>query len=123
MSLGTKLKELREKRGLSQYQVAEKLEITRSRYNSWENDIAKPRYAMLEKLCSFYNVNMDFLTSTLSTNESEKKDEETPPTIKAWLRHDNSDLTEEEKEQLGTELEDYFQARKRRILEERKKKR
>ncbi|MCY8045737.1 helix-turn-helix domain-containing protein [Bacillus haynesii] len=61
MSLGKNLKRLRSQRGLSQYQVADKLEIQRGRYNSWENDIAKPSVEMLNKIADFYNVGVDFL--------------------------------------------------------------
>ncbi|HCO80141.1 MULTISPECIES: helix-turn-helix transcriptional regulator [Bacillus] len=61
MSLGTNLKKLRSQRGLSQYQVADKLDIQRGRYNSWENDIAKPSVEMLKKIADFYNVGVDFL--------------------------------------------------------------
>jgi transcriptional regulator with XRE-family HTH domain len=63
MNLGDKLKQLREKSGLSQYQVADKLNISRSRYNSWENNIAKPRYEMLEKISSFYSVDVNYIAS------------------------------------------------------------
>ncbi|MFS1511719.1 helix-turn-helix domain-containing protein [Chengkuizengella sp. SCS-71B] len=59
MKLGQRLKNLRNKRGLSQYEVAEKLGIQRGRYNSWENNIAKPRFDMLEKLCDFFKVDIN----------------------------------------------------------------
>ncbi|MEC3674725.1 helix-turn-helix transcriptional regulator [Bacillus velezensis] len=130
MSLGANLKQLRNKKGLSQYQVAEKLGIQRARYNSWENDIAKPRYEMLNKLCEFYKVEMnDLMKDADSQEESENnltdphpKEEKsnTPSSIKTWLRMENDDLTETEKETLAEELEDYFISRKRRILSKRK---
>ncbi|MCY8824520.1 helix-turn-helix domain-containing protein [Bacillus atrophaeus] len=130
MSLGANLKKLRDKRGLSQYQVAEKLGIQRSRYNSWENDIAQPRYEMLNKLCEFYKVEVNDLMKDDSQQEEPKKnatnthqeDEKsnTPSSIKTWLRMENDDLTEKEKETLAEELEDYFMSRKRRILSKRK---
>ncbi|MCY8281236.1 MULTISPECIES: helix-turn-helix domain-containing protein [Bacillus] len=69
MSLGKNLKKLRSQRGLSQYQVADKLEIQRGRYNSWENDIAKPSVEMLKKIADFYNVGIDFLLGR-DNNES-----------------------------------------------------
>jgi transcriptional regulator with XRE-family HTH domain len=70
MNLGHKLKQLREKSGLSQYQVADKLDISRSRYNSWENNIAKPRYDMLERISNFYSVDIKYIASEeTSTND------------------------------------------------------
>jgi transcriptional regulator with XRE-family HTH domain len=67
MTLGKKLKELRTKAGLTQNQVADNLGIQRSRYNSWEQDIAKPRFEMLSVLCEVFNVDINELI--------EKKDE------------------------------------------------
>ncbi|MCY8418796.1 helix-turn-helix domain-containing protein, partial [Bacillus spizizenii] len=108
MSLGANLKKLRNKKGLSQYQVAEKLGIGRSRYNSWENDIAKPRYEMLNKLCEFYKVEMNDLMKSADSQEEaennltdsqlEEEKNNTPSSIKTWLRMENDDLTENEKE-------------------------
>ncbi|MCY7572396.1 MULTISPECIES: helix-turn-helix domain-containing protein [Bacillus] len=129
MSLGANLKQLRNKKGLSQYQVADRLGIQRARYNSWENDIAKPRYDMLEKLCDFYQVEMNTLMSENPKNDvsediskslEQNDTENTPSSIKAWLRLENNDLTENEKETLAEELEDYFLHRKQRILKKRK---
>ncbi|AXT13451.1 helix-turn-helix domain-containing protein [Bacillus velezensis] len=130
MSLGANLKQLRNKKGLSQYQVAEKLGIQRARYNSWENDIAKPRYEMLNKLCEFYKVEMNDLMkdadsqeeaeNNLTDSHPEEEKSNTPSSIKTWLRMENDDLTETEKETLAEELEDYFISRKRRILSKRK---
>ena len=130
MSLGANLKKLRNKKGLSQYQVAEKLGIGRSRYNSWENDIAKPRYEMLNKLCEFYKVEMNDLMKSADSQEEaennltdsqlEEEKNNTPSSIKTWLRMENDDLTENEKETLAEELEDYFLSRKKRILSKRK---
>jgi transcriptional regulator with XRE-family HTH domain len=67
MTLGKKLKELRTKAGLTQNQMADNLGIQRSRYNSWEQDIAKPRFEMLSALCDVFKVDINELI--------EKKDE------------------------------------------------
>lgn len=67
LSIGKKLKDLRKKKGISenreisQYEVADKLGIQRGRYNSWENDIAKPRTGMINKLADFFEVNPNYL--------------------------------------------------------------
>lgn len=61
MTLGEKLVRLREEKGLSQYEVANRLGIKRPRYNSWEQNIAKPRLEMLKKLAEFYDVKPEYL--------------------------------------------------------------
>lgn len=70
MTLGEKLLRLREGKGLSQYEVAERLGIKRPRYNSWEQDIAKPRLEMLTKLADFFEVSPEYLLGYDSTGSS-----------------------------------------------------
>ncbi|AET70771.1 putative transcriptional regulator [Desulfosporosinus orientis DSM 765] len=59
--IGKLLSELRNRRGLTQDQVADALGVKRPRYNSWENDIAKPDIQMLKKIAEFHNVTPDYL--------------------------------------------------------------
>jgi transcriptional regulator with XRE-family HTH domain len=60
-TFGKRLIQLREKKGWSQYEAAERLGIKRPRYNSWENDIAKPRAEMLNAIASLYGVKPNYL--------------------------------------------------------------
>lgn len=59
--IGKLLSELRNRRGLTQDQVADALGVKRPRYNSWENDIAKPDIQMLKKIAEFHKVTPDYL--------------------------------------------------------------
>jgi len=68
--IGKLLTELRNKRGLTQDQIADALEVKRPRYNSWENDIAKPDIQMLKKIATFHNVTPDYLLSFETSNIS-----------------------------------------------------
>lgn len=61
MELGQRLAALRNRRHLTQDQVAEALGIKRARYNAWENGISSPDVKMLGALSSFYKVTVDFL--------------------------------------------------------------
>lgn len=101
MTLGQSLKSLRKKKGLSQYEVADKLGIKRGRYNSWENDIAKPRFDMLDKICEFFNIPMNelighsedklYVSSNLSPlSEKDEKD------IAKRMEKIKNDLTSED---------------------------
>ncbi|MBR0146122.1 MAG: helix-turn-helix transcriptional regulator [Eubacterium sp.] len=57
----TRVKELREKAGLSMDQLAKKLGITKSRVNMWENNGTVPRMNVLIDLANFFNVTTDYL--------------------------------------------------------------
>jgi transcriptional regulator with XRE-family HTH domain len=52
---------LRESKGLSQYEVSERLGIKRPRYNAWEQGISKPRPDMVNKIAAFFEVNPNYL--------------------------------------------------------------
>jgi transcriptional regulator with XRE-family HTH domain len=75
MDLASKLIKLREERGLSQYEVADRLGIKRPRYNAWEQGIAKPRADMINKLAEFFEVNPNYLLGF------------EPSSIPSWATH------------------------------------
>lgn len=57
----TRVKELREKAGLSMEQLAKQLGVTKSRVNMWENNGTVPRMNILIELAKYFNVTTDFL--------------------------------------------------------------
>ncbi|MNR93691.1 HTH-type transcriptional regulator Xre [compost metagenome] len=61
MKIGERLTQLRNKKGLTQDQIADALEVKRARYNSWENNIAKPDIEMIAKLAAFHKVSADYI--------------------------------------------------------------
>ncbi|HCR77576.1 MAG TPA: hypothetical protein DIW37_14455 [Chryseobacterium sp.] len=58
MSLGTKLRELRTERNLSQTQVAMELDISQTAYCKWESDQTKPGIDNLLKISEFYETDI-----------------------------------------------------------------
>ncbi|MBR6950412.1 MAG: helix-turn-helix transcriptional regulator [Oscillospiraceae bacterium] len=57
----TRVKELREKAGLSMDQMAKQLGVTKSRINMWENNGTVPRMNVLVELAKFFSVTTDYL--------------------------------------------------------------
>jgi transcriptional regulator with XRE-family HTH domain len=81
MDFAQKLTKLREGKGLSQYEVADRLGIKRPRYNAWEQGLAKPRADMIKKLADFYEVSPDYLLGY------------EPSSVPSWAtRHDVRDF-------------------------------
>lgn len=119
MSLGSRIREYRLKRGFTQSQMAEKLNMTEANFSSYERDKSTPPIEKLNQIASILGVTTDFLLGR--TDDPSPIASETPNSIKAWLRAGNPDLTEEEKDELASELEEYFQMRKQRILKSREK--
>lgn len=66
-----RIKNLREKRGFTQTELAHRLGITRSSVNAWEMGISVPSTQYLVELAAIFGVSTDFLlglptTSTVS---------------------------------------------------------
>lgn len=71
MFIGKVLSELRNKKHVTQDQIADILGIKRARYNSWENNIARPDIDMISKLADYHNVSVDYLLGRTSINTPE----------------------------------------------------
>ena len=56
-----RLKELRQKEGLSQYELADKIFVSRSVIAKWEGGSGIPSTANLEALCKFFDVDEEWL--------------------------------------------------------------
>lgn len=59
--LGKRLKELREELGLTQKQLAEKLELNSVTYLHYEKSQREPPLAVLANMAIFFNVSVDYL--------------------------------------------------------------
>lgn len=80
-NIADRIRYLRDKSGLTQTDLANKLGISRSAVNSWEMSLTSPSLANLVEMSKIFKVSLDYLVSA-----SEK------------LMVDISDLSTEEKE-------------------------
>ena len=58
---GLRLKELRKKKGLTQEQVAKRLNLTKASISGYENNTITPPNDMLARLALLYGVSTDYL--------------------------------------------------------------
>lgn len=56
-----KIRELREKAGISQTELANKINVVRSTICQYEKGTREPSYEVLKKLADFFNVSVDYL--------------------------------------------------------------
>ena len=69
-----KLKTMRKQFGFTQKEVAEKLKVSRSTYNNYEQGVAEPDISTLRKLSQIFNTSIDDLTENQYSNtQSEEK--------------------------------------------------
>lgn len=76
MTLGEKIQELRRSRGMSQDELAEKLEISRQAVSKWERDEAVPETEKIIRIAQVFGVTTDYLLL---------EDRRAPPT-EPWIR-------------------------------------
>ncbi|HDR7446061.1 TPA: helix-turn-helix transcriptional regulator [Bacillus toyonensis] len=106
MAFSAKLKELRESRGLSQEELAAKLNIPRSSITHYENSADRlPRKSRLLEIANFFGVSVDFLLNEESVltkkNEINHNLEKTlsDPELGLWFK-DIKDASPDKQEEL-----------------------
>ena len=82
MKLSEKLYSLRKKNGLSQEQLAERLNVSRQAISKWESGISVPESEKLVVISSYFNVSVDYLV---------KDEMETPDTPDPLLRENKTE--------------------------------
>lgn len=60
-SFRIRLKELRENKGISQYKLADELNVSQSAIGSWEAGTRECNFSMLAKIAQYFNVPVDYL--------------------------------------------------------------
>lgn len=61
-----KIRELREKAGYSQAQLAKQLDVTRSSVNAWEMGLSMPTTQYIVALTKLFHVSADYILGTAS---------------------------------------------------------
>lgn len=78
MNIGDKLVELRKKKGLSQEELAEKLDVTRQTISKWELNETSPNINQAKEISKLFNVSLDELVgnniSDILINKMNKND-------------------------------------------------
>lgn len=101
-------KKLRQSYGLSQVQMANKLNISPSAVGMYEQGRRKPDSDMLKKICKVFNVSMDYLMDVIVDKENEQKSvyefiDEVTYTLKAQkgLMFNGKPITQKDKEKIA----------------------
>lgn len=84
MTTGERLTELRNKLGLSQEQMADKLGVKRSTYAKWEKDINKPT-RKVNDIAAYFHVTTDYI---LGRTAQPTQPPATPPSTPALTPQD-----------------------------------
>jgi len=117
MSIGERIKKLRNKKGITQLELANKLFVTDKTVSSWESDRTEPSLEVLVKLSDILDYNVGYLIY----GDNPKNDVETEIKIKITeseykiineFMNKNSEILKENNRQLDT----YYQSSYRKFL-------
>ena len=61
MTIGQKIKQLRNERKLSQPELAKAINVSNGVISFWENDINEPKASLIIKLSAYFGVSTDYL--------------------------------------------------------------
>jgi len=102
--MADRLIELRKKKGYSQDELAEKLNISRQAVSKWERAESFPDTENLIALSRLYNISLDRLVHGVEfDNDDEEKDADIEVDVKEVLSEALAEIDEAEKELAGFE--------------------
>ncbi len=81
-NISSNLKYLRKKKGLTQQQFADSMEIKRSLVGAYEEERAEPKYELLKKFAEFYELSMDELINETINDKWKSKPKGDPANIR-----------------------------------------
>jgi transcriptional regulator with XRE-family HTH domain len=71
---GTRLKELRKEKNLTQQELADKVDLVKGSISAYEKSLKYPSVEVLIKLCNYFNVSSDYLLGLSDEKEIKKYD-------------------------------------------------
>lgn len=74
VNFGLRLKQLRERKRLSQIELANILEVSNGSISKWERNERQPDYETLEKIADFFNTSIDYLLGRSETKDNNNVD-------------------------------------------------
>lgn len=69
-----KIKEIREKKGITRQSLADKLDVSYSTVSKWENEDKIPPLSKIVELSDLFDVSLDYLTGRTNQEKINKKD-------------------------------------------------
>lgn len=100
--LGKRIAALRKREGLSQYELAERLNFSRGKLSNYEQGSRQPDYETLQQIANFFDVSTDYLLGRTDdpTPKKEKNSEEilTDPNLGLWFKEIKNAPEDKQKE-------------------------
>lgn len=91
-TIGDRIRQLREKKGLTQKQLAKMTEITEASLSRYENNLREPRAEILSRIAKVLSVTTDFLLNQSNLEKSwwEKDDPPADIELEEFIRNNSN---------------------------------
>ena len=109
--LPERLKSLRKKAGLTQKQIAEKLQVGQNSYSNWEKGKRTPIQPTIEKLAEILNTSTDYLLGKTDIPDLDLEID-IDNAIDNSVAYDGTPITDNDREIIKDFLKDYFANKK-----------
>ncbi len=124
ITLGDRLRELRNSKSLTQLELSRQLNISKSNISKYENNTIEPNLEILDKIANFFDVSVDYLLGRVNIKNPyvDKKEETKEPkkdpfdAFETFAAHQKEGGITNEKD-LANMVEDIV----KRLLEEKEK--
>lgn len=115
-TLGERLAFLRKNAGLTQTEVANRLQVGQNSYSNWENGVRTPIYPIIEKLAEFFGVTPDSLRGKtdnvvvpkITVTPNQNQDTEIIDILNSKLTYNQKTLTSKDKKFFTSVIKSYF---------------
>ena len=87
MTLGQKIKKLRNDKGLTQKDLADQVHVTFQTVSKWEKDENEPDVSTLREIAKLFGVTVDYLINEDEEVATQEEKEEEPPVTKTIIVH------------------------------------
>ncbi|WP_270623418.1 helix-turn-helix domain-containing protein [Streptococcus sanguinis] len=102
-----RLKQLRKEAGLTQKQIAEKMQVGQNSYSNWEKGIRTPIKPTIEKLAEIFEVSPDYLLGTTDDPRTQV-DIDIDEAIEKSVAYDGKPITDNDREIIRNFLKEHF---------------
>ncbi|AXQ77758.1 helix-turn-helix transcriptional regulator [Streptococcus sp. H49] len=105
-----RLKVLRKEAGLTQKQIAEKLNMSQPAYLSWEKGKREPSAKTLEKFATFFNVSTDYLLGKTDDKRTPEKilEDDIDESLDRSVAYNGNPISDHDRAVIKEFLKNYF---------------
>ena len=94
-NIGNRIKQLRKEHGLTQQELADKLNLAKSSISSYEGGARMPSYEMLINMSTYFNCSIDFLMGLTSIEKPKEKIELTVDELDEFINIKFKDIKQD----------------------------